>query len=403
MNTPKQEVLEHLVSRAVESVYPSKEALVERLSSGQPMTWYLGIDPTGPTLHIGHAIVLKKLGELQALGHKVILLIGDFTARIGDPTDKSAARVRLTAEQVLKNAAIYKEQAAWYLAFDGEHAAEVRYNSEWLEQLSFADVVELSSHFTVQRMLERDMFERRIKAEKPVYLHEFLYPLMQAYDSVALDVDGEVGGNDQTFNMLAGRTLLRDMKQKEKFVITMKLLADPSGVKMGKSEGNMITLQDSAKDMYGKVMSWTDGMIVPALELISTYSPEEIQTFERHLAEGVNPRDIKDRLAQNVVQFFYGEKEAIEVADAFRAQFHAKELPRDIEDRWLDAMPLVDMLVEVGFAPSKSEARRLIEGGGIRCDGEVLQHAQELVHPTETGRILQKGKRHFVRIRSAQS
>ncbi len=255
------------LERSVESVYPDLGTVERALSSGKRFRIYSGIDPTGPTLHLGHLIWLRKLAELQKMGHEVIMLIGDFTAMIGDPTDKGAARVRLTRAQVLANCKQYKKQASKFISFTGKNPAKLVFNSKWLAKMSFSDVVDLASHFTVQQMSERDMFEKRLKEGKPVYLHEFLYPLMQGYDSVAMDVDMEIGGNDQTFNMLAGRTLLREMKGKEKFVITMQLLTDTSGKKMGKSEGNMLTFDDAPEEMYGKVMSWTDGMILPGFRL----------------------------------------------------------------------------------------------------------------------------------------
>ncbi|MDP2812809.1 MAG: tyrosine--tRNA ligase, partial [bacterium] len=266
ISTDSQKIQE-LLSRGVENIYPNKEFLEKALKSGKRLSLYLGIDPTGPTLHIGHIIPMEKLRQFQELGHKIILLIGDFTGMVGDPTDKTATRKVLSREQVLKNAKDYKKQAATILDFKGTNKVELKYNSAWHKKTNFSEVMKLSSNFTVQQLLERDMFQERIKAEKPIHLHEFMYPVLQAYDSVAMDVDGEVGGNDQTFNMLSGRTLMKLMTGKEKFVITTKLLVDPSGKKMGKTEGNMLALNDSAKDMFGKVMSWTDGMIVEAYEL----------------------------------------------------------------------------------------------------------------------------------------
>ncbi|NQV90203.1 tyrosine--tRNA ligase, partial [Candidatus Uhrbacteria bacterium] len=290
--------IEQLLTRGVENVYPSREFLEARLKEGKQLSLYLGIDPTGPDLHIGHSIQLRKLKQFQDLGHRIILLIGDFTGMIGDPTDKSSARVRLTRDQVLKNAERYKEQAGRILDFDGENPVEVKYNSEWLGKMSFADVVELASNFTVQQMLERDMFDNRMKEGKPIYMHEFMYPLMQGQDSVSMDVDGEVGGNDQTFNMLAGRTLMKAVSGKEKFVVTDKLLADPTGKKMGKSEGNMITLADSSDEMFGKIMSWTDGMIVTGFEILTE---EDFEAVQKELDEGTNPRELKARLARAIV------------------------------------------------------------------------------------------------------
>src|SRR3989339_591169 len=266
VNANPQKINE-LLTRGVENIYPKKDFLEAKLKSGKPITLYTGYDPTAPTLHIGHGITMMKLRQFQDLGHKVIMLIGDFTGMIGDPTDKGAARQKLTREQVLANCKNYQEQASSILNFEGANPVAVKYNSEWLGKMNFAGILELTSHFTVQRMMERDMFEKRQEENKPIYLHEFLYPVMQAYDSVAMEVDGEVGGNDQTFNMLAGRDLMKDLQGKEKFVLTMKLLVDSTGKKMGKSEGNMIALADKPEDMFGKVMSWTDEMILKGFEL----------------------------------------------------------------------------------------------------------------------------------------
>ena len=292
---------------------------------------------------MGHAIWLRKLAELQRMGHEVIMLIGDFTAMIGDPTDKSATRVPLTREQVLENCATYKKQASKFLKFTGENAAKLVFNSKWLAKMSFTDVIELASHFTVQQMSERSMFEKRIEEGKPVYLHEFLYPLMQGYDSVAMDVDMEVGGNDQTFNMLAGRTLLKEMKGKEKFVVTLQLLVDPSGKKMGKSEGNAVAFSDAPEEIYGKVMSWTDGMILPrGFRLCTNVGLDEIERVEDMMKKGGNPVEYKHELARKVVELFYNEKAGWDARAAFNAVHRDHEAPEDMPELALRPnMPLV--------------------------------------------------------------
>lgn len=392
--------IERLLNRGVENVYPSSEFLEARLKEGRPLSLYVGIDPTAADLHVGHSIFLRKMREFQLLGHKIILLIGDFTGMIGDPTDKSATRVRLTREQVLQNAKTYKEQASKIIAFDGKNPAQIRYNSEWLSKMSFADVVELSSHFTVQQMLERDMFDKRLKDDKPIYLHEFLYPLMQGYDSVAMDVDGELGGNDQTFNMLAGRTLMKSMKQKEKFVLTTKLLVDPTGKKMGKSEGNMIRLSDSADEMFGKVMSWTDGMIVGGFELLTDVKDEEIAAISKSLIrEDANPRDVKARLAREVVAGFYSADEARTASDRFDQLFKEHRTPEEIPEHVCEgSTSLIDVLVEIGFARSKSDARRLIDGAGVKVQDEVVRDPDFQIIASSDGVLIQKGKRHFMRV-----
>ncbi len=384
--------IEELLNRAVEKVYPSRDFLKSKLASGERLTLYLGIDPTGPTLHLGHVIPLMKLREFQDLGHQVILLIGDFTGMIGDPTDKSAARKRQTREEVLANAKLYKKQASKILRFSGANAAKLMENSKWLAKMSFEDVIKLAAHFTVQQMSARDMFDQRIKGDKPVHIHEFLYPLMQGYDSVAMDVDGEVGGNDQTFNMLAGRTLMKEIKGKEKFVIATKLLVDPSGKKMGKTEGNMITLLDSADEMFGKVMSWTDEMMKPAFEILTRVPMEEVAK----ILKAPNPRDAKERLAKEIVAFFFEKKEAEAVAEHFRKMFGQHELPEDMpEMKVAGAMKLIDVLVAGGLVTSKSEARRQIEQGGVKVNGIIVQDLEATV---SGGEVIQKGKRHFVKV-----
>ncbi len=396
-----QEKIDELLSRGVENVYPSREYLEARLKEGKVLTLYVGVDPTADTLHVGHAIWLRKLRDFQALGHQIILLIGDFTAMIGDPTDKGAARKRLTHDEVLANAARYKEQASKIIRFDGENPAKLRYNAEWLAKMSFGDVVELAAHFTVQQMMERDMFARRMEEQKPIYLHEFFYPLMQGYDCVAMEVDGEMGGNDQTFNMLAGRTLMKEMKGKEKFVVATKLLVDSRGKKMGKSEGNMIRFDDSSDDIFGKVMSWGDGMIVGGFELLTDVPQEDIVRISKSLIrEEANPRDLKAQLAREVVAGFYGREEADAASARFDQLFREKEIPENIPvvKTELASLTIIDALVLTQLATSKGEARRLIDGGGVKMNEEVVTGYEALVTPTADGVLLQKGKRFFARL-----
>ncbi len=395
ISTDKNKISE-ILDRGVENIYPNRRFLEKRLQEGKQLTLYVGVDPTGPDLHIGHGIFLRKMRQFQDLGHKLILLIGDFTGMIGDPTDKSSTRVRLTREQVLKNAKNYQKQASKLIDFDSKNKAEIRFNSEWLAKLTFEEIVELSSHFTVQQMLTRDMFEKRMDEEKPIYLHEFMYPLMQGYDCVAMDVDGELGGNDQMFNMLAGRTLMKAINKKEKFVLTTKLLVDPTGKKMGKSEGNMIKLGDSSDDMFGKVMSWPDELIVSGFELITNIEIKEIDLIEKELAGGTNPRDLKARLARCLVESFFNESEAQSASDRFDQLFKEHTTPEDIaEYKMKSGSNIVDVLVDSKLAKSKSDARRLIEGKGVKLDGEVVVDGGQSVEP---GQLLQKGKRGFVRL-----
>lgn len=389
----------NLLFRGVENVYPSREYLEARLREGKQLTLYCGYDPTAPTLHIGHGITLLKLRQFQDLGHRVIMLIGDFTGMIGDPTDKSATRKRLTHDEAISNCKRYQEQAASILRFDGENPAQMRFNNDWLGKMSFADVVELAAHFTVQQMMERDMFERRIEEGKPIYLHEFLYPLMQGYDTVAMDVDGEVGGNDQTFNMLAGRTLMKEMKGKEKFVLTSKLLVAADGKKMGKSEGNMISLEDSAEDMFGKVMRWSDDMIDLGYELCTRVALDEIAAMRDARAAGTNPRDHKLRLAFEVTHTFLGDA-AAEQGRAFFAQvIQQKQTPDDMPviDVREPEMNIIDLVVRAGLVASKSEARRVIEEGGVTVEQQTIRDITTIVK-IGSGVTLQKGKRHFTRV-----
>lgn len=392
--TDKQKI-DELLERGVENIYPSRDFLEKELLSGRQLTLYTGYDPTGPSLHLGHGITMVKLRQFQELGHKIIMLIGDFTAMIGDPTDKTSARQKLTHEQVIENCKEYQKQASAILRFDGDNPVEVRYNSEWLGKMSFADVVELSSHFTVQRMFERDMFQRRVEEEKPIYLHEFLYPMMQGYDSVAMDVDGEVGGNDQTFNMLAGRTLMKDLKNKEKFVLTTKLLVDGSGKKMGKSEGNAISLSDSPEDVFGKVMRWTDDMIERGFELCTDIDMDEMKRILLAIHHGANPRDAKLLLAYEVTKMFLGEAAAEQGQKHFASVIQSNEKPEEIPELSPSAYDIVTVLVESGFAKSKSDAKQTIEGGGVKINDEKVESFDVM---TKSGDVVQKGKRFFVKI-----
>ncbi len=388
--------IEELLTRGVENVYPSRKFLEDALKSGKQLSLYVGIDPTGADLHIGHSIFLKKMKQFQDLGHKIIMLIGDFTGMIGDPTDKSATRVRLTREQVLENSKTYKKQASKIIDFKGKNAAEIKHNSEWLSKLTLAELIDIGSHFTIQQMLARDMFRRRLKEDKEIGWHEFVYPIMQGYDCVAMDVDGELGGNDQMFNMLAGRTLMKAIKNKEKFVLTTKLLIDPTGKKMGKSEGNMIRLNDSADEMFGKVMSWPDELILSGFELVTDVAMDEIKSIEKEMKKGANPRDIKARLAREVVTGFYNEKDAQAASDRFDQQFKEGDKPEEIpEFKIKKDMTIIDVLVGSGLAKSKSEARRLIDGKGVKVDDKVVEDYE---HKVDSNQVVQKGKRHFIKL-----
>lgn len=397
----KQKISE-ILWRGVENIYPSREALEKILLSGKKLRIYNGIDPTGK-LHIGHGVVLKKLRQFQDLGHEIIVLIGDFTARIGDPTDKLATRKKLTSEEVKSNSRDYKKIISKILDLKKSNIRFL-HNEKWSNKLKPEDMLELASYFTVSRLLERDMFQDRIKEGKEIRVHEFLYPIFQAYDSVTMDVDMEIGGNDQTFNMLAGRTLLKKMKNKEKFVLTTKLLTNPDGKKMGKTEGVMINLDDSANNMYGKIMSLPDSLIVDYFTLCTDVREQEISEIQRVLDQRTeNPRDLKMRLAREIVTLYHSAVSAKAAGNHFVHVFQKHETPDNVPVITLTTWPvdLAHMLVSVNLAKSLSEARRLIAEKGVKVNGQVSENPTQKVEPTNTGVIISRGKRHFIRAKLA--
>jgi len=391
-----EKLIEEILTRGVEHIYPEPGALKKVLMSGKKIRIYDGFDPTGPDLHIGHGNQLRKMAQFQNLGHEVIFLIGDFTARIGDPTDKLAVRKQLTKKEVEKNLKGWKKQASAILDFGGKNPVKIMYNSKWHEKLKFEDALNLGSKVTVQRMLERDMFEKRMQEDKPIYLHEFMYPLMQGYDSVAMDVDMEIGGSDQTFNMLVGRDLMKKLKGKEKFVLTIKLLVDPAGKKMGKTEGNMIELTDSADNMFGKIMSWPDQMIIEGFEICTDVPTAEINEMKKQLQTNANPRDLKLKLAAEVVKIYKGEKESQEAKENFINVFSKKETPAEIERCEIRSRILMEALKECGFVESTSASRRVITEGGVKVDNMVQKDPYFKL--SEGEHLIQKGKRHFKKV-----
>ncbi len=400
-----KKLIAEVLTRGVEKIYPSYKELEKKLLNGQKIRIYCGYDPSAAALHIGNAITLNKLAQFQALGHEVIFLVGDFTGMIGDPTDKKSVRQKLTREQVLTNSRNYQKQAAAYLQFSGPNPAQIKYNSRWNDKLNFKDLIELSSNFTVQQLIQRDMFQERLKEEKPIYLHEFLYPLTQGYDSVAMEVDLEIGGNDQMFNMMCGRDLVKNLLNKEKFVLTMKLLADETGKKMGKTEGNVVFLNETVNDMYGKIMSWPDGLICPAFELCTNVSLKEIDKMTLALKnEKVNPRDLKMKLALEISSINHGKKAAEEAQNNFIKTIQKKEAPQEMPE-WLaknSLYNLVDLLFESKMVGSKTEARRLIEQGAIKIksystDFQTIRDIKAKVEIGD-GLVIQRGKFHFIKI-----
>jgi len=391
--------INEILTRGIENIYPSKDFLKAKLMKGERVTIYLGIDPTGPTLHLGHIIPMLRLSKLQKLGHQIILLMGDITAMIGDPTDKTAARKKLTHDEVMQNLKEYKKQASRFISFDGDNPALFKFNSEWFSKMSFTDSLELASHATVDQMMKRDMFQRREQEGKQTYVHEILYPLMQGYDSVAMDVDGEIGGNDQTFNMLTGRDLMKSLKNKEKFVIATKLLVDSSGNKMGKTEGNMVSLDQTPEDMFGKVMSWSDELIVHGFEIITNVPLNEIKEMSEKIANGDNPKDMKMRLAREIVKMYHGEKASEEAEEAFKNTFSKGGFPDDAQVLVVKkADKLIDILVTNKIVESKSEFRRLVEAGAVSdqtaLPDKKISDTNELAGEHE--RKIKIGKKTFV-------
>lgn len=390
--------IDELLSRGIEAIFPNKDFLKAKMMKGERLTFYYGIDPTGPNFHIGHLIPIKKLAKLQELGHQVIFLIGDFTAMIGDPTDKTAVRQKLTKEQVLENCKEYKKQASTIISFSGPNKALLKFNSEWLSKMSFSDVLDLASLVTVDQMLKRDMFVRRKEEGKPIYIHEFMYPLMQGYDSIAMDVDGEVGGNDQTFNMLMGRDLIKTLRNKEKFVIATKLLTDSFGKKMGKTEGNMVSLDQTPEDMFGKVMSWSDALIIPGFEIATDVPLFEIKQMEAEISRGSNPKEYKVTLAKEIVKMIHGKEEAEKAAESFVNTFKKGEVPEDVMEIMAShGTHLKDLLVPSKIVESNSEWKRLVEGKAVSVVGsdEIISDPYLKVEKDMTLRI---GKKRFVKI-----
>lgn len=384
-----QEQVQEFLTRGVDKVIPVEE-LREKLLSGKKLRVYLGIDPTSPVVHLGHAVVLWKLRELQDWGHEVILLIGDFTAMIGDPSGKTSMRVPLTPAQVKTNAATYKKQVSKILSFAGKNPAKFMFNSRWLKNLKAGQLIELASHFTVDQMLQRDMFQERRKNNQPIGLHEFLYPILVGIDCVELDVDVEVGGSDQLFNILAGRTLMQAVKQKSKVAFTCKLLEGTDGRKMSKSYHNVIGVTDEANDMYGKVMSLKDELMVQYFTLATDVSLPDIK----------NPRELKAKLAETVVARYHGAKAAKDAAAEFDRVHKNKEKPTDIPTAIVSSsrLLLVEILIQTKMASSKNGARRLIEQGGVKVGEEKIIDPARLI-AVQNGLILQVGKRKFVQLK----
>jgi tyrosyl-tRNA synthetase len=393
--------IEELLERSVQNILPSKDLLKKELLSGKRLRIYVGADATGSKLHIGHSTNFMILEKLRQLGHEVILLFGDFTAMIGDPTGKGVARVSLTNKQVNDNLKTWKGQVSKILkiGYFGNGARLVR-NSSWLSKMNFSDVVELASNFTVQQMIERDMFQKRLEEKKPIYLHEFFYPLMQGHDSVVLDVDLEIGGNDQTFNMMAGRTLQKIARNKEKFVMATTLLINPKtgGKLMNKSEGNVIGLDDEPDDMFGKTMSLPDEAIIPIFTDCTHVPLEEIEKIRQSIQSGTNPRDIKVRLAKEIVSMYHNKGAADKAEENFVKTFKSGGLPEKIDEvTAVNGEPLAELSVKAGLVKSKGEFRRLVLEGAVN-NQETSDKITDPNHKVISTSIFKIGKRRFLKV-----
>lgn len=398
-----EKLIDSILTRSVKELLPSKEFLKKELLSGKKMRIYIGTDATGTSLHLGHATNYMLLEKFRKLGHEVIFLIGDFTSRIGDPTDKTAARIPLTREQVVENTKTWLEQVRPVINFDDtDNPVKILYNHDWLSQLTFEQVIDIASHFTVQQMLERDMFEKRLAEEKPIHLHEFFYPLMQGYDSVHMDVDIEVCGNDQKFNALAGRHLQKRINNKEKFVFITPLLENPkTGEKMmSKSLGTGVFLDWDADKMFGGIMAQPDENIHQLFVDCTYVSDEEIMDMVIGMQNGENPMQYKKRLAREIVTIYHNEPEAIAAQDNWEKTFSDGGIPTDIPEVVFPAGTLlIDGITNEKIVESKSEFRRLIEEGAIKIMTETGEEKiTDSKYVINQSVILKIGKKKFVKI-----
>src|SRR3989339_290242 len=392
VNTDSQKINE-LLTRGVEEII-IKESLEEKLKSGKKLRIKFGIDPTGSNLHLGHAVPLRKLREFQEMGHQVILLIGDYTAMVGDPTGRNETRPLLTEKEVKKNMKTYKTQAGKVLDMK---RAELRKNSEWYGKRNVMELfMELTGKITVARVLDRDDFQKRMKEGHDIQMQEILYPLMQGYDSVMLNSDVEIGGTDQKFNLLMGRKIQKRYNQLEQDVMTVPILEGTDGEKkMSKSYGNYIAFLDSSNEMFGKTMSVPDKLIIKYFELATNVTAGRIEEIKQDLEQGKNPRDYKMQLGYEIVKMFYSEVEAKKAQNNFINTFSKKDKPEDMPELAPSKNDIITVLVEAGFVKSNSDARRDIQGGGVRINDEKVSDANA---PVKSGDIVQKGKRFFVKI-----
>jgi tyrosyl-tRNA synthetase len=390
-----------LIKRGASEIIPEEELakkLEKSLKENKPLNIKLGCDPSRPDLHIGHSVVLRKLAQFQSLGHQAILIIGDFTGMIGDPSGRNATRPALTLAQTRINGESYFEQASKIL---DKEKTKIVYNSEWLGKMSFEDVIKLASKYTVARMIERDDFTKRFKANEPISIHEFLYPLAQAMDSVAIKSDVELGGTDQKFNLLVGRDIQRENGQEPQVILTMPLLVGTDGVeKMSKSYDNYIGISDSPKEMFGRTLSIPDKLIYTYFELATDISNSDLLSVKKQLDEGeVNPRDLKRQLARTLIEMYHDKNDAIQAEEEFDKIFIKKEVPDDIPEFKIDNdqnFNILDLILKVNFAPTKSEAKRLVQQGGVSINGEKIEKFDSEIL-LKNNMILKVGKRKFIK------
>ena len=384
--------------RGVEEIIPKQE-LVERLSVGEPLRVKVGFDPTAPDLHLGHTVVVNKMRQFQELGHEIIFLIGDFTGMIGDPSGKNATRPPLSREEIDKNAESYREQV--FKILDPEKT-RIEFNSSWSHQLGSEGIIRLASFYTVARMLERDDFSTRYRNRQPIAIHEFLYPLMQGYDSVALEADLELGGTDQKFNLLVGRELQKQYGQRPQIVLTMPLLEGLDGVhKMSKTLNNYVGISESPNEMFGKLMSVSDELMWRYFELLSFRQEHTIKKLKREVVGGANPRDIKFELAEEIVERFHSARDARSAREDFIEQFRNRAMPRDIKEKLIQSsgtdMPIAHVMKAAGLVDSTSEALRMLDQGAVRIDGERVTDRRVKISRGTSG-VFQVGKRRFAKV-----
>ena len=390
--------IEELLTRGVANITPNKEELKKVLASGKKLNIYLGIDPTSTRIHLGHGVILRKLNEFAKLGHNVTFLIGDYTALVGDTSDKNKERPVLTSEQIEQNFQTYKEQAQKILNFS---KVKIRFNSEWLNKLDPKKIIQLCIQFSLNDFISRELIRNRLDAKTRVRLHELLYPALQGYDSYFLDTDAQIGGTDQTFNMQAGRTLQKNWRNKESYILATEFLTGTDGRKMSKSWGNAIWLDDNPIDMFAKVMGIKDDLIIQYFTLATRFSNEEIEKINMRLNSEGNPINIKKELARIIVAELYSEKDALDAEENFEKVVQKQETPEDIpiyQYIGSESIGIVDLLVKTKLTNSRTNAKRLIQQGGVSIDNDIINNDNRTIQ-VKNGQIIKVGKRKFVKIR----